>query len=69
MIDSESKLMNQTSETPDRKLAPESTEVIVWDEPPEKIDQQKQITYRHDCYEPLETSKTTHSTAGRTDDA
>jgi hypothetical protein len=40
VIDNESKLMNQTTETPDRKLAPEPTEVIVWDEPPEKIDQQ-----------------------------
>jgi len=33
-------LMNQTTETPDRKLEPEPTEVIVWDEPPEKLDQQ-----------------------------
>lgn len=33
-------LMNQTTETPDRKLEPEPTEVIVWDEPPEKQDQQ-----------------------------
>ena len=40
MTDNESKLMNQTTETPDRKLAPEPTEVIIWDEPPEKIDQQ-----------------------------
>lgn len=33
-------LMNQTTETPDRKLEPEPTEVIVWDEPPEELDQQ-----------------------------
>ena len=33
-------LMNLTTETPDRKLEPEPTEVIVWDEPPEKLDQQ-----------------------------
>lgn len=36
--------MNQTPPTPeiigDTKLAPETTEFTVWDEPPEKLDQQ-----------------------------